>query len=114
MSCCGGHDHDHDHECEDGCNGCGDGREFITLLDPEGNETLFEILISIDGKEKFEKNYVLLVPADADPEEQVDVLAYSFTENEDGTEGDLNPVESDEEWDFIEEVFNAFMTDEEA
>ena len=32
-------------------------------------------------------------------------------ENEDGTEGDLQPIpeDSDAEWDMIEEVFNSFI-----
>ena len=47
------HDHNHDHE----------ERELITLVDEQGNETLFEILLTIDGKEEFGKNYVLLIPA---------------------------------------------------
>ena len=42
------HDHNHDHE-------------VITLVDEQGNETLFEILLTIDGREEFGKNYVLLV-----------------------------------------------------
>ena len=33
------HDHNHDHE----------ERELITLVDEQGNETLFEILLTIDG-----------------------------------------------------------------
>ena len=45
------HDHNHDHE----------ERELITLVDEQGNETLFEILLTIDGKEEFGKNYVLLI-----------------------------------------------------
>ena len=51
------HDHNHDHEHEE--------RELITLVDEQGNETLFEILLTIDGKEEFGKNYVLLIPANA-------------------------------------------------
>ena len=37
------------------------------------------------------------------------------TENEDGTEGDLQPIpeDSDAEWDMIEEVFNSFMDEQE-
>ena len=50
------HDHNHDHE----------ERELITLVDEQGNETLFEILLTIDGKEEFGKNYVLLIPANAE------------------------------------------------
>ena len=42
------HNHDHNH----------DERELITLVDEQGNETLFEILLTIDGKEEFGKNYV--------------------------------------------------------
>ena len=93
------HDHNHDHEHEE--------RELITLVDEQGNETLFEILLTIDGMEEFGKNYVLLVPANA----EVEIQAYSFTENEDGTEGDLQPIPEDaeEEWNMIEEVFNSFM-----
>jgi uncharacterized protein YrzB (UPF0473 family) len=29
-------------------------------------------------------------------------------------EGDLQQIETDQEWDMIEEVFNTFMTEEEA
>ena len=64
-------------------------------------------------KEEFGKNYVLLIPASAEEDEngEVEIQAYSFTENEDGTEGDLQPIpeDSDAEWDMIEEVFNSFM-----
>ena len=112
------HDHNHDHE----------ERELITLVGEQGNETLFEILLTIDGKEEFGKNYVLLVPVNAEEDEdgqveiqaysfienedgQVEIQAYSFTENEDGTEGELQPIpeDSEDEWNMIEEVFNSFM-----
>ena len=99
------HDHNHDHEHEE--------RELITLVDEQGNETLFEILLTIDGMEEFGKNYVLLVPANAEEDEngEVEIQAYSFTENEDGTEGALKtiPADAEEEWNMIEEVFNSFM-----
>ncbi|MFU2206311.1 DUF1292 domain-containing protein [Streptococcus pluranimalium] len=94
--------HNHEHE-----------PEVITLVDDQGNESLFEILLTIDGKEEFGKNYVLLVPAGAkeDDNGEIEIQAYSFTENEDGTEGDLQliPEDSDVEWDMIEEVFNSFI-----
>ena len=66
-------------------------------MDEQGNETLFEILLTIDGKEEFGKNYVLLIPANAEEDEngEVEIQAYSFTENEDGTEGDLQPIPED-------------------
>ncbi|MBF0844511.1 DUF1292 domain-containing protein, partial [Streptococcus danieliae] len=60
--------------------------------------------------------YVLLMPVGAEEDEdgQVEIQAYSYTENEDGTEGDLQPIpeDSNAEWDMIEEVFNSFMTEE--
>ena len=100
------HDHNHDHE----------ERELITLVDEQGNETLFEILLTIDGKEEFGKNYVLLVPVNAEEDEngEVEIQAYSFIENEDGTEGELQPIpeDSEDEWNMIEEVFNSFMEEE--
>ena len=99
------HDHNHDHEQAQ--------PELITLVDEQGNENLFEILLTIDGKEEFGKNYVLLVPVNAEEDEngEVEIQAYSFTENEDGTEGELEPIPEDSvaEWDMIEEVFNSFM-----
>ncbi|MDR1568417.1 MAG: DUF1292 domain-containing protein [Streptococcaceae bacterium] len=91
-----------------------DEREFITLVDDEGNETLFEILLTIDGTEEYGKKYVLLVPTGVSDDEEVEIQAYSYTENEDGTEGDLQAIPEDSavEWDMIEEVFNAFVDEE--
>lgn len=99
------HDHNHNHE-----------HEVITLVDEQGNEQLFEILLTIDGTEEFGKNYVLLVPMGIDDQDEgeIEIQAYSFTENVDGTEGDLQiiPEDSDAEWDMIEEVFNSFMEED--
>lgn len=99
------HKHDHEHTHEE--------RELITLVDENGAETLFEILLTIDGQEEFGKNYVLLIPASPEEDEngEVEIQAYSYIENEDGTEGDLQPIPEDAtaEWDMIEEVFNSFM-----
>lgn len=96
------HDHDHNHD-----------HEMITLVDDEGNETLYEILLTIDGQEEFNKNYVLLYPAGVPEDEDVELQAYAYLENEDGSEGELLQIETDEEWNMIEEVFNTFMSEEE-
>ena len=102
------HEHNHNHEEHE--------REYITLVDDQGNESLHEVVLTIDGQEEFGKNYVLLIPADAVEDEngQVEIQAYSFTENEDGTEGGLQPIpeEATAEWNMIEEVFNSFMEEE--
>ena len=96
------HDHNHDHE----------GHEHITLVDDQGNETLYEILLTVDGQEEFGRNYVLLYPAGVPEEEDVELQAYAYVENEDGTEGELEQIETEAEWDMIEEVFNTFMAEE--
>ena len=73
--------HNHDHNHD---------HEVITLVDEQGNET---------------------AGAEEDANGEIEIQAYSFTENEDGTEGDLQPIpeDSDAEWDMIEEVFNSFI-----
>ncbi|RRA72702.1 DUF1292 domain-containing protein, partial [Streptococcus agalactiae] len=54
------HNHGHNHEHQ---------HEVITLVDENGNETLFEILLTIDGRVDIGKNYVLLVPSGAEEDE---------------------------------------------
>ncbi len=99
------HTHEHDHENEED--------HFITLVDDDGSESLYEILLNIDGMEEFGKNYVLLMPVDSDEDEdgEVEIQAYSFTVDENGLEGELMPIpeDADDEWDLIEEVFDNFM-----
>ncbi|CAM3082243.1 DUF1292 domain-containing protein [Lactococcus hircilactis] len=105
------HTHDHEHEHHE------DEERYITLIDDDGSESLFEILLTIDGQEEFGKNYVLVMPVDGQEDEngEVEIQAYSFTQNEDGSEGDLTPIpeDADEEWDLIEEVFDNFMDQQE-
>ena len=86
---------------------------LITLVDEQGNETLYEILLTIDGQEEFGRNYVLLYPAGVPEDEDVELQAYAYLENEDGTEGELQQIETEAEWDMIEEVFNSFMAEDE-
>ena len=80
-------------------------KELITLYDEEGNESLYEILMTIDGQEEFGKNYVLLYPSGTSDDDEVELQAYSYEEEEeDGKEGKLLPIETDYEWDMVEEV----------
>ena len=44
------HNHDHEHEINSD--------EFITLVDEEGNEELYQILLTFESEE-FDKSYVL-------------------------------------------------------
>ena len=74
---------------------------------------MFEILLTIDGMEEFGKNYVLLVPANAEEDEngEVEIQAYHSQKMKMELKADLQPIPEDaeEEWNMIEEVFNSFM-----
>lgn len=87
--------------------------KLITLVDQDGNETLYEVLFTFES-EDYGKSYILLIPAGSEPEEQVDVLAFSFDPNEDGEakDAELFDIESDEEWDMVEGVLDTFLNDE--
>ncbi|MDD3808837.1 MAG: DUF1292 domain-containing protein [Erysipelotrichaceae bacterium] len=77
---------------------------IITIEDADGNSKDFEVLFTVKD-DNSDKNYVLYF----DPEgEEGEVFTSVF--HEDGT---LEDVETQEEWDFIEEVFNAYMAEEE-
>lgn len=100
----GNHDHNHDHEHETE-------HEYITIVDEEGNESLYEILFTFES-EDFNKSYVLVYPAGTIEEEDVELQAFSYVESESGEAGSLEPIETDEEWDMVEEVLNTFLSDE--
>lgn len=87
--------------------------DFITLVDGEGNEELYKILLTFESDD-FEKSYVLVHPATSDDEdEEVELFAFSYKDPDEGLEGQLEDIETDEEWDMIEEVLGAFMAEEE-
>ncbi|KRM88903.1 hypothetical protein FD21_GL000622 [Liquorilactobacillus vini DSM 20605] len=83
--------------------------ELIILVDDQGNEVLYQILFTFDSDD-YEKSYVLLIPADAQPEEQVDVLAFSYDPADANSE--LREIESDEEWNMVEGVLDTFLNDD--
>ena len=87
---------------------------YITVVDEQGNEQLFEVLFTFDSDE-FNKSYVLYYPAGAENEdnEEIEIHASSYIPNEDAEEGNLQPIETDEEWEMIEEMLNTFLDEEE-
>ncbi len=90
------------------------GEKQITVIDENGNEQLCEVLFTFDSDE-FEKSYVLYFPvgAEEDENEEIEIHASSFVPGENGEDGELQPVETDEEWEMIEEMLNTFLEDEE-
>jgi uncharacterized protein YrzB (UPF0473 family) len=84
--------------------------DVITLVDDNGNETLFNILFTFDS-EDFDHSYILLYPADAAADDEVDIQAYIFNPD-DGDNGELKLIESDDEWDMVEQVLNTFLAED--
>lgn len=91
------------------------GENNITVVDEQGNEQLCEVLFTFDSEE-FGKSYVLYYPigAEDDDEEDIEIHASAFIPNEEGEDdGELMPIETDEEWDMIEEMLNTFLDEQE-
>lgn len=90
------------------------GDNQITVIDDQGNEQLCEILFTFDSEE-FGKSYVLYYPIgeDDDDDEEIEIHASAFTPSEDENDGDLQPIETEEEWDLIEEMLNTFLDEQE-
>lgn len=89
------------------------GEKNITIVDEQGNEHLCEILFTFDSDDTG-KSYVIYSPI-GEVDEDGDPLyhASSYIPNEEGEDGDLFPIETDEEWEMVEEVLNTFLEDEE-
>jgi uncharacterized protein YrzB (UPF0473 family) len=77
---------------------------YFYIEDEEGNEEKFEILHEF-GIEETGYRYLLLVPAEQEEEEEIDVypLKYKFTDEEPSFE----TIEDEKEWQMIEEVLDA-------
>lgn len=89
------------------------GDNNITVVDEEGNEQLCEILFTFDSDE-FGKSYVLYYPIGEDDsdDEEIEIHASAFIPSEDNNDGDLQPIETEEEWDLIEEMLNTFLEEQ--
>ena len=77
----------------------------LYVTDENGNEKRMEILFTFDDEEKGNKYVVFEDPDTEDGE----VFASRYDD-----EGNLLPIETDEEWAMVEEVIGAFAEDEEA
>jgi uncharacterized protein YrzB (UPF0473 family) len=90
------------------------GEKNITVIDENGNEQLCEVLFTFDSEE-FGKSYVLYYPIgnESDDDEEIEIHASSFIPGENGEDGELQPIETEEEWDLIEEMLNTFLDEEE-
>ena len=74
----------------------------MVVTDAEGKEHLMNILFTYDNEER-KASYVFFYDTE-DPEEEVIVMRYT-------KDGELEPIEDDEEYDEVEEVYNAWAED---
>ena len=88
---------EHNHDAELTIN---NEEELLTLYDENGNEVLYRKMLEFYHPE-FKKEYVVLAEegAQSDDEDMIEL-------DESGDGGKLVPIETDEEWDMIEEVVN--------
>ncbi|RDW19271.1 DUF1292 domain-containing protein [Oceanobacillus arenosus] len=87
-------------------------KERIIVPDENGEEHLFEVLFTFDVDET-NQSYIAVVPVEQSEDEEVEVYAFRYEEN--GNDDDdlaLFPIETDEEWDIVEEML-ATLADEE-
>ncbi|AQL56022.1 DUF1292 domain-containing protein [Abyssicoccus albus] len=82
--------------------------ELLTLYDEEGNEVLYRKMLEFHS-DQFDKDYIILAEEGTQEEEELELIPMINIPDEDGEGGKLLPVETDEEWDMIEEVVGAQM-----
>lgn len=89
-------------------------RERIIIPDENGDEHLFEVLFTFDV-DATGKSYMVLIAAgdEEGDDEEVEVHAFQYEEKGEG-EDDLTliPIETDEEWEIVEEMLNTFAENE--
>lgn len=83
----------------------------LIYIDEKGNEVLCEILFTFDSEE-FKKSYVLFYPVGDENSDEIEVMAASYVQLEDGSVGELHEIETDEEWSLIEETLDQFSDDD--
>ncbi|QDP40693.1 DUF1292 domain-containing protein [Radiobacillus deserti] len=87
-------------------------KERIIIPDENGEEHLFEVLFTFDVDETG-YSYIAVVPMEQKDDEEVEVFAFRYEEKSaDDDDLSLFQIESDEEWEMVEEMLNT-LTDEE-
>ncbi|CAM3098503.1 DUF1292 domain-containing protein [Sporolactobacillus spathodeae] len=87
------------------------------VIPMDGEENLFDVLFYFDVPETG-KSYVVCQPVeeneDTDLEDDEDeVFAFRYEEGESDEDFKLFPIDTDEEWEMVEEMINTFSDEEE-
>ncbi len=81
--------------------------EYIFIENEDGSDEKYDILYEFEAEDN---HYILLVLADLpDDEKEAEVFAFKYVTV--GEEVRLELIETEEEWEMVEEVFNT-LTDE--
>ncbi len=79
----------------------------FTVIDEEGQEKEFEVVLTFKNPDT-NKSYVIYKL----PGEENDEVFAAIYDEESTMGGNLMPIETDEEWDTLDEVLNAFLDEE--
>lgn len=85
-------------------------KERIIIPDENGEEHLFDVLFTFDVDET-NQSYLAVVPAEQAENEEVEVYAFRYEEDE-NDEFTLYPIEDDNEWDMVEEMLHTLADEE--
>ena len=88
--------------------------ELLTLFDEEENEVLYRKMLEFHHP-GFNKDYIILAEEGNfnDEDGDIELIPMINVPDEDGDGGKFLPVETDEEWDMIEEIVNTQMDEPE-
>ncbi|WP_100011907.1 DUF1292 domain-containing protein [Lentibacillus sediminis] len=87
-------------------------KERIIIPDENGEEHLFEVLFTFDV-DKTGHSYIAVVPGEQSEDEEVEVYAFRYEEkNKDDDDLSLFPIESDEEWEMVEEMLHTLAEED--
>ena len=88
-------------------------KERIIIPDDNGEEHLFEVLFTFDVDDT-DQSYIAVVPVEQADDDEVEVYAFRYEEKENDEEDlSLFPIESDEEWEIVEEMLATLAEEEE-
>lgn len=82
--------------------------EHIIIPDENGEEHLFEVLFTFDVEEN-NQSYIAVVPAESTDEDEQEVYAFRYEDQENEDDLALFTIDSDEEWDLVEEMLNTLI-----
>lgn len=83
-------------------------QDRIVIPDEDGNDNLFDVLFYFDHPET-DRSYVVVTPVEEkedETSEEEEVFAFRY--EEDGDDFKLFPIDTEEEWDLVEEMINTF------